>query len=140
MKTAVIYYSRTGNSKKIAESVAAALQTKATDIKLKPVINEVDVLFIVGGIYGGASSPDLKAFVEDIKKNHVNKVALITSCLSKKQRQNMIRDILIRNKIEVVPEEFICRGNLLFIGFGHPNKDDINAAICFAQKVISENT
>ncbi len=66
-------------------------------------------------------------------------MALITSCLSKKQRQDMIRDILIGNKIEVVAEEFICRGNLLFIGFGHPNKDDINDAISFAQKVISEN-
>lgn len=139
MKTAVIYFSKTGNSKKIAESVATALQTKAEDIKLKPVLNEVDLLFIVGGIYGGASLPDLKEFVEGIKENNVHKVALITSCLSKKQRQDMIRDILIRNKIEVVAEEFICRGKLLFIGFGHPNKDDINAAISFAKKVISEN-
>jgi hypothetical protein len=67
-------------------------------------------------------------------------VALITSCLSRILRQSMIREILARKGIDVAPDEFICRGSLLFFGLGHPSKEEIDAAISFARKAIAENT
>jgi len=140
MKIAIIYFSKTGHSKKLAESIAKDLQIEAEDIKSKPVLDMVDLLFIVGGIYGGTSSPTMKEYVNNIDKNHVKKVALITNCLSAKQKQDIVREIMENHKIEVVPEEFICRGSLMFIGFGHPNKKDIASAISFTRKIISDFT
>lgn len=137
MKTAVVYFSRTGHSKKIAEAIAASLQLKAVDVKTKPTLEAVDLLVLVGGIYAGASSPELKAYAEGISKQQVRKVLLITSCTSNRQKQEMIRQILVKNGIEVVADEFVCRGNFLFFGLGHPNSEEINAAVSFAKKYVT---
>ncbi len=140
MKTALVYFSRTGHSKRIAKAIAEALQIAALDVKSEPVLNEVDLLFIVGGIYGGASSPELKAYAEGLSKSSVKKAALITSCLNRIHRQSMIREILTRKGIDVAPDEFVCKGSFLFFGLGHPSKEEIDAAISFARKAIAENT
>lgn len=140
MKTALVYFSRTGHSKRIAKAIAEALQIAALDVKSEPVLNEVDLLFIVGGIYGGASSPELKAYAEGLSKSSVKKAALITSCLNRIHRQSMIREILTRKGIDVAPDEFVCKGSFLFFGLGHPSKEEIDAAISFARRAIAENT
>lgn len=137
MKTAVAYFSRTGHSKKIAEAIAASLQLKAFDVKAKPTLEAVDLLVLVGGIYAGASSPELKAYAESISKQQVRKVLLITSCTSNRQKQEMIRQILVKNGIEVVSNEFICQGNFLFFGIGHPNSEEIKAAVSFVKKYVT---
>jgi hypothetical protein len=45
---------------------------------------------------------------------------------------------LINNKVEVVPEDFLCRG--MFFGLGYLKKEDIDAAVAFAQRPVSENS
>lgn len=138
MNTAVVYSTKTGNSKKIAQSIAETLQIKIADIRSNPALDTLDLLFIVSGIYGGKSSPELKAFAEQLTPQKVKKAILITSCLSKQQKQDEIREILINNKVELVPEEFLCRG--MFFGLGYPKKEDIDAAVAFAQRLVSENS
>lgn len=135
MKTALIYVSKTGHSKKIAEAIATGLGIKAEDVKTTPKLNDVDLLFIVGGIYGGQSLPELTDYIKTIDKNMVKKVALITSCVSKKSKQVVVRELLTSKDIEVVTDEFICQGNFLFFGLGHPNKKEIEDAVTFAKEV-----
>ena len=104
-----------------------------------PVLENTDLLFIRGGIYGGVSSPEMRAYVETLSPASVKKAALITSCLSNKQAQNDIRFLLKKRNIKTAAEEFICRGKLLFIGLGHPNKTDISNAVAFAKKVAAKS-
>ena len=59
MNTAVLFRSMTGHSKKIANAVAAELGVEALNIKNKPVLQNIDLLFIAGGIYSGKSLPEL---------------------------------------------------------------------------------
>ena len=139
MKTALVYFSRTGHSKRIAKAIAEALQITALDVESEPLLDEVDLLFIVGGIYGGASSPELKAYAEGLSRSSVKKAALITSCLNRIHRQSMIREILTRKGIDVAPDEFVCRGSFLFFGLGHPSKEEIDAAVSFAKRAAAEN-
>jgi hypothetical protein len=40
------------------------------------------------------------------------------------------------NKGIIVVDEFICQGNFLFFGLGHPNKTDLENAVTFAKEVI----
>ena len=47
MKTALLYATRTDHSKKIADAIAKSLQIKAQDVKTKPELQEVDLLFVV---------------------------------------------------------------------------------------------
>ncbi len=133
MNTAVIYATKSGHSKKIADAIAKELDTTALDIKENPNIDSIDLLYIVGGIYGGQSSPELLNYIRSLDNTMVKETVLITSCVSKKIRQEEARRILIEKKIAVREDEFVCQGSFLFFGIKHPNAADINDAVSFAK-------
>lgn len=134
MKTAVIYFTKTGHSKRIADAVAEALNVKSANISEDPDLTEVDLLFIVGGIYGSKSDPKMIGYVSKIDGKMVRKAALVTSCASNRRKQDMVRETLTKNGIEVIPDEFVCKGRFLFLRPGHPDKTDISNAAAFAKK------
>lgn len=134
MKTAVIYRSMTGHSKKIANKIAAELGISAISIKDNPKLADIDLLFIVGGIYGGASLPDMLEYIKSLNNTQVRKAALITSSTSDKTGQDEVRKILTSGGIEVI-DEYRCYGNFLFTKLGHPNKQEIQGAVIFAKKL-----
>lgn len=136
MKTAVLYVSKTGHSKKLGEAIAKELNITAFNMKSNPKLNGIDLLFLVGGIYGGQSAPDLLEYVKTIDNTMVKKVVLVTSCASKQTKQNAVRDLLKEKNIEVSEEEFICQGSFLVMGWGHPNKIDISNAVSFAKEIV----
>lgn len=130
----VVYATKTKHSKKIAEAIGKSLNIQAINIADKPVIVEADAIFIVGGIYGGQSLPELMEFTKNLDGEKIKNVALVTSCASKKQGQASIRALLEEKNINVV-DELICQGSFFIIKFGHPNKDDIQEAVDFAKKI-----
>lgn len=137
MKISVIYCSMTGHSKKIAEKIAKKFEVKALNIKENPEFEETDLLFIVGGAYGGQSLPEMIEYVKKISSDKVKNVALVTSCASKESTQKGLKNILQGNGINVIENEFVCQGSFMFFfGFGHPNKEDINNAIDYSKKVV----
>ena len=81
------------------------------------------------------SDPRMVEYVQKLDSSMVKRVVLVTSCASRRNKQDMIRNVLLRNGIQVAPDEFICRGNFLFLGAGHPNRRDIDDAISFVRKV-----
>ncbi len=90
MNVSLIYFSRTGHSKKIAEAISKELQIPAEDIKNNPVLGETDLLFIVGGIYGGISDPKMIEYIRKLDSSMIKKAVLITSCVSKKFKQDTV--------------------------------------------------
>ena len=133
----IVYATKTRHSKKIAEAIGKTLNIKAENVSGRPVPGDVDLLFIVGGIYGGKSLPELLKFVKSLDAGKIKRAALVTSCASKKQGQDSIRKLLQAKGIEVM-DEIICQGSFLFIGFGHPNKTDIQEAVDFAIRLSAE--
>ena len=131
----IIYATKTKHSKKIAEAIGKALSIEAFNIKDNPVIEETDAIFIVGGIYGGQSLPKLIEFVKNLDGEKIKNAVLITSSASKKQGQESIRSILEEKNINIL-DELICQGSFLIMKFGHPNKDDIQEAVDFANKLV----
>lgn len=130
-KLGIVYATKTRHSKKIAEAIGKALNIQAVNVLARPVLGDVDLLFIVGGIYGGGSLPKLLEYVKGLDTRKIKRVALVTSCASKKQGQDSIRKLLQEKGIEVL-DEIICQGSFLFMGFGHPNQTDIQEAVDFA--------
>ncbi len=134
MNIALIYATKTGHSRKIAQAAAAALGVKALDLRTNPKIGDVDQLFVVGGIYGGVSAPELLEYVRGLEKGQVKRAAIMTSSVSQSARQTDLRAALLAKGIDVMEEEFKCRGAFLFIGIGRPNAEDLNSAAAFAAK------
>lgn len=133
-KIHIVYATKTKHSKKLAHAIGERLNVKPNNVLDKPLYEAVDLLYIVGGIYGGESLPELIDFVKNLDKKTVKKVALITSCVSKVQGQKTIRTILEDKNIPVI-DEHICQGSFLFFKMGHPNKDDLKEAVDFAFKL-----
>lgn len=131
---AVIYATKTGHSQKLAESIGAALNTEVKNINVNPQINDADLLFVVGGIYGGNSMPELLEFIKKLDAPLPKYAAIITNCASGRQSQIAVRDILEKKGVIVI-DEFICRGNFLFVSIKHPNAKDLKEAEEFALRI-----
>jgi hypothetical protein len=138
MKIAVIYYTILGHSKKIAQAVAQEFQVKAQDIRAKPELNDVDLLYIVSGIYGGRSAPELLAYLRTLNRQQINQAWLITSSGGKTTPAADVRLVLTERGIPVADGEFTCQGAILFVGMGHPNQADIHNAIAFARRMMQK--
>lgn len=134
MKIAVLYQSRTGHSKKIAEAVAGGLGVQAQRLADHPQLSGVDLLFVVSGIYAGKSDPKLLKYLATFGKEQVKRAALISSSMGK-SKQDMVREALTQKGIEVAADEYVCQGSFLFFGRGHPNAEEIAGAIAFAKKL-----
>jgi flavodoxin len=137
-KVAVLYATKTQHSKKLAEAVSSALNVKAHNITDNPNLSDTELLFIVGGIYGGVSLPELLTFVSGMETPALKRAVVITSCASGKQRQAALRKILEDKGIQVV-DEFVCKGAILFVSLPHPNAKDLKNAVEFAQKIAAQN-
>lgn len=135
MKAQVLYATMTGHSKKIAHAIAERLGTQPHDLKQNPTLPDCDLLFIVSGIYSGEAKPELLSFVKTLSPNQVKKVALITSS-TRNSAQGSLRKTLTDIGIPVETEEYLCQGGFLFKAMGHPNKDEIEGAVAFAEKCI----
>jgi len=133
MKNAVIYFTKLGHSKKIAQAIAKELGVKALDIRENPEIEDLDLLYIVGGIYGGVSAPELLKYLKTLDPEQVKKTFLLTSSGGKTTPATNVRTLLGELGIPVAEEEFTCQGAIFFVGLGHPNKTDLQNAIQFVR-------
>ncbi len=136
IKTAVIYATKTKHSKKLAEAIGSFFNIQAKNITESPELHDIDMLFIVGGIYGGVSMPELLEYLKKIEAPLPKCAALVTSCASGRQKQIAVRDILEEKGIKVI-DEFVCRGSFLFVSTNHPNAKDLKAAAEFADNIVS---
>jgi len=135
MEIGLTYATKTKHSKKIAESIADELKIEAKNISTHPTYNNVDLLFLAGGIYGGESLPEMIDFAKKLTPQQARNVILLTSCVSKKANQETVRKHLTANGINVL-DEFMCQGNFLFVGVGHPDQKDIADAVTFAKEAV----
>ena len=133
----VVYATKTKHSKKLAEAIGKALNVTAVDVKTSPVPRAAELLFLVGGIYAGKSSPGLIRYVEGLDVNQVKKVVLVTSSASVASRkQPEVYSLLTEKGVEVL-EEISCPGSFLWLSFGHPNTADLEEASARAKKIAA---
>lgn len=135
----VIYATKTKHSQMLAEAIGQAVGAKAENIAADPKPYPADLLFIVGGIYGGKSSPELVHFVETLEASQVKQVVLVTSSASvSKRSQADIRKILNGKGIAVI-DELTCPGGILFLRHGHPNAADVQAITAQAKRIAGKS-
>lgn len=98
----VVYTTKTKHSQKLAEAIGSALHVKAEDVKGNSAPCEAELLFLVGGIYAGKSSPELIRYAGNLSGGQVEKVVLVTSSASVASRkQPEIRRTLTEKNIRV---------------------------------------
>ena len=73
MKIAVRYYTKTGNTKKLAEAVAEAVGAEALPVST-PIEEPVDVLFLGNSYYAFSIDPEVRDFVRSLDKSKVGRI------------------------------------------------------------------
>lgn len=138
MNIAVTYFSRTGNTKKVALAIAEAAGCAAGDIDKFEAQEPVDLLFIGGAIYGGNLEPKLAEFIAGLDPEKIKRAAVFSTSVSEQgfgKATGMIKDGLRNRGIPTEDGEFACKGKFLLMSRKHPDASELDAAKQFAQAV-----
>ena len=136
MKIAIRYYTRSGNTKKLAKAIEEVVgaEAKTTDYKLD---SDVDILFLGSSVYAYGVDDNVKRFIDNIEVN-VGKVVNFSTAALIKSTYKQVSKLLNDKKIPMAKEEFYCRGSFGPIHKGKPDDTDIKNVKEFAKKIISK--
>jgi hypothetical protein len=78
MKIAIRYYTKTGNTKKLAEAIGSAINVEAKTVD-EPLTEDIDILFLGSAVYAAGIDQKIKDFVDSQLKIGDASVSAITS-------------------------------------------------------------
>jgi len=134
MKYAMRYYTKSGNTKKLADAIAEVL-----NIEAKPISDELEedvgVLFLGSSIYGSAIDPSVKNFFNNLNVEIGLLVNFSTAGIMQSS-YNQIKDICNNNDITISDDEFHCPGSFAGMNIDRPNEDDIENIKNFTRKFL----
>ena len=134
MKIAVRYYSRGGNTKKVAEAIANAVGVEAKTVA-EPLSEDVDILFLGSSPYAFDVDDEVKKFINGVDVN-IGKVVNFSTSAAVKSTKKYVEKLLAEKNIPMAKEEFSCRGSFMMLHKGRPNEADLRAAAEFAKNII----
>lgn len=130
MKIAVRYYSRGGNTKKVAQVIAEATGVEANPVS-EPLREDVDLLFLGYAPYAFDVDDKVKKFIDGIGVKVGKAVIFSTSAVVKSPRKYVEKPLAAKH-IPLAEEEFSCRGEFKMLHKGRPNREDLKNAYDFA--------
>lgn len=135
MNIAVRYYTKGGNTKRLAEAVAQAVGVEALPISV-PVEEYADILFLGNSYYAFTIDPEVRDFVRNLDKNKVGKIVNFGSAAMLNSTYKKVKAEADKAGIPMDEREFHCRGEFKGIHKGKPDADDLKAAAEFAKSIV----
>lgn len=130
MNIAVRYYSRSGNTKAIAEAIAKAAGVPAVSVDQKDaaIQGTADVLFIGGALYAYGLDRHLKEYLKTLDSSKVKKAVVFSTSWISKHSLDLIKKGLAENGIPTEEETFYVKSK--------PNEKQLREAAAFTEKYI----
>ena len=135
MKVAVRYYTKTGNTKRMAEAIAKALGAEALPLSA-PVEERVDLLFLGNSYYAFNIDPEVRDFIRSLDKDKVGRIVNFGSAAMLNSTWKKVKAEADKVGIPMEEREFHCKGEFKGLHKGRPNADDLEAAAAFARGFI----
>lgn len=133
----VIVYSKSGNTRKVADAIAEELGVRAVDVTAARLDPGAKVIFLGSGRYGGLPGPDMQKFIE-ANDFRGRKVAYFSTCW----RMGMSKDREIESTVKalekkgaIVLGDYHCLGKTKIFNLGHPDAKDLDSAKKFAREM-----
>lgn len=133
MKIEIRYYSRGGNTKKLAEAISKEIDVPAKDVN-EPLTEDVDILFLGSSVYAYGVDDSIKEFIKNINVK-VEKVVNFSTAAIVKSTYNQVKKLLDEKGIKIEKEEYYCKGSFGPLHKGKPNKKDLEDVSKFAKKI-----
>ena len=137
MTTQLIYHSRTGNTRQVAEAMARELKIEPIAIEgaYEGEIRAGDLLFLGDGVYWNRPSRPMRRFVQNLPSLEGVKIALFGTYGGWPRQLDWFAHRLQAKGCEILGR-FSCKGrDWAFLGLiarGHPSRTDLEAATVFA--------
>lgn len=111
MRAAVRYYSRSGNTKLVAEAMADSLNVTAisVDEAVAAITENTDVLFVGGALYAYGIDRNLKGFLENLPAERIGKAVVFSTSWISRHGLDVIRQMLERKRIPVEEKSFYVK-------------------------------
>lgn len=135
MNISVRYYTRTGNTEKLAVAIAESVGVQAKSVDV-PLETKADILFLGCSYYAFDVDEAVKKFILENKDNIKKIVCFGTSAMlgsTKKQ----VKKVANEAGVTVADEEFHCYGSFGPMHKGRPNDKDLKKAVEFAKKIVT---
>jgi flavorubredoxin len=130
MNVAVRYYSRSGNTKALADAMARAAGVPAisVDAPEAKLDEPVDVLFIGGALYAYGLDSHLKEYLKTLKREDARKAVIFSTSWISKHSLDLLRKGLEEAGIPVEAETFYVKSK--------PSEEQLKQAEAFAEKYL----
>ena len=135
MKFAVRYYTKTGNTKRLAEAVAKAVGAEALPLS-SPIEEPVDILFLGNSYYAFSIDPEVRKFIRSLSKDKVGRIVNFGSAAMLNSTWKKVKAEADKKGIPMDKREFHCKGEFKGLHKGRPNSEDLAAAAEFAKTFI----
>ena len=134
MKIAVRYYTKTGNTKRLAEAIAEAVGAEALPISAS-VEEPVDILFLGNSYYAFNIDPEVRSFIQGLGKEKVGRIVNFGSAAMLNSTWKKVKAEADKAGVKMDDREFHCKGEFKFLHKGRPNEADLKAAAEFAKEI-----
>ena len=135
MNIAVRYYTKTGNTKRLAEAVAEAVGAEALPLST-PVSEPVDILFLGNSYYAFNIDPEVRNFIHSLDKDKVGRIVNFGSAAMLNSTWKKVKAEADKAGIAMDEHEFHCKGEFKGLHKGRPNAKDLAAAAAFAKSIV----
>lgn len=130
----VIYFSRSGNTRKLATAIAEELNVKARHIRSVKTIPQGADIVLGSGLYILRPSKLIRDFIQN-NDFEGRKVALFGTSTTGIGIEIMGMQRLLKRKGAVITGKYYCPGKFLFIRKGRPANKDLGKAREFARSI-----
>ena len=134
MKIAIRYYTKTGNTKKLAEAISQVVNVEAKTVD-EPLTEDVDILFLGSAVYAAGIDGKIKEFIKNIEVN-VGEVVNFSSAALIESTYKQVKKEVEAKGIKMSENEFHCRGAFKLVHRGRPNEKDLKDVQEFAKGII----
>ncbi len=147
MKTIILYASKSGNTKKIADSMAAQLGCPTVKITYDTAPSTVDLegydlIFLGTGLFAGTPNEDIVRYINSLNLKSAKTFAIFITWggapRSDKMALTKMRTLLEGKGQKVLEEHFASFGGWkgILMKRGHPKPEEIAAAGEWAKKTV----
>jgi len=135
MNTAIRYYSKTGNTKKLAYAISEVTGVEAQTVNV-PLDGEVDILFLGSSVYAAGVDEKVKEFIQSLDSKKVKKVVNFSTAAILSSTYSQVSKLLSERNIPVDSREFHCRGSFKIMHKNRPNSEDISELKSFVKEIL----
>lgn len=135
MNIEIRYYTRSGNTKKLAEAISGVVGVPAKTIDV-PLESEVDILFLGSSVYAFGIDENVTSFINSLDSTKVKKVVNFSTAALVSSTYSQVSKLIKNKSIPIESREFHCRGKFKFMHKNRPNDEDIKAIKEFTEKII----